>query len=49
MVLEVVLYGHPALTTKGEKITKIDERIRQLASDMLETMVAYEGIGLAAQ
>lgn len=49
MVLEIVKYGHPALRQKGAAVQKIDERIRQLAVDMLETMEAANGVGLAAQ
>jgi peptide deformylase len=49
MVLEIVLYGHPALRSPGRSIDVIDDRIRQLASDMFETMEAAEGVGLAAQ
>lgn len=49
MVLEVVKYGHPVLRKKGAKIDKITPEVRQLISDMLETMVAAHGVGLAAQ
>lgn len=49
MVLEIVKYGHPALRQKGAVVQKIDEKIRQLAIDMLETMEAANGVGLAAQ
>jgi peptide deformylase len=48
MVLEIVKYGHPALRQKGSEIKQIDGKIRQLAVDMLETMVAANGVGLAA-
>lgn len=49
MVLEIVKYGDPVLRTKGRKITEIDPGVRQLAADMLETMRAARGLGLAAQ
>ena len=49
MILEIVKYGHPALRTKGARITKADEKIRALAEDMLDTMEAANGVGLAAQ
>lgn len=49
MILEITETSHPALRTKGRKIEKIDARIHQLASDMIETMREAEGIGLAAQ
>lgn len=49
MILEIVKYGHPALRAKGKRIETIDERIRTLAANMLETMNKAEGVGLAAQ
>jgi len=49
MMLEVLKYGHPALRKKGEKIATVTPAIQKLAADMLETMQAAKGIGLAAQ
>src|ERR1051325_5860860 len=49
MILEILQYGDPILRAKGERIAKIDERIRELASNMIETMHAAHGVGLAAQ
>ena len=49
MILEIVKFGHPALRTKGARIAQADAKIRKLAADMLETMVAAHGVGLAAQ
>jgi peptide deformylase len=49
MTLDIVPYGHPALRAKGRRIEKIDARIHALAEEMLETMYAAEGVGLAAQ
>jgi peptide deformylase len=49
MLLEVVKYGTPVLRHKGDRIDAITPVIKQLISDMLETMYAYKGIGLAAQ
>jgi len=49
MVLEIVKYGHPALRQKGTPVKQIDEKLRQFAVDMLETMEAANGVGLAAQ
>jgi peptide deformylase len=45
----IVKYGDPVLRAKGRLVTTVDERIRALASDMLETMHAANGVGLAAQ
>ncbi len=49
MVLEIVSYGHPALRAKGRAVGEAGEEIRRLAEDMLETMTAANGVGLAAQ
>ncbi len=49
MVLPIVKYGHPVLRKKGERITEITPAIKKLIEDMLETMYAAEGVGLAAQ
>ncbi len=45
----IVKYGDPVLRAKGKRIEQADEEIRALASDMLETMHAANGVGLAAQ
>ena len=49
MKLPIVKYGNPVLRAKGRRIGKVDERIRGLAADMIETMHAANGVGLAAQ
>lgn len=49
MKLPIRKYGDPILRTKGKRIEEVDERIRSLAADMLETMHAANGVGLAAQ
>jgi len=49
MRLEIRKYGDPILRVKGKPIETADERIRALAADMLETMHAANGVGLAAQ
>ncbi len=49
MVLDIVKYGHPVLREKGARIEKVTPEIRQLAADMVETMHAANGVGLAAQ
>ena len=49
MVLPIVKYGHPALRQKGARIEKITPPIKQLIHDLLETMYAAAGVGLAAQ
>ena len=49
MVLPVVKYGHPVLRQRGKRIEAVTPEIRELAADMLETMRAAGGVGLAAQ
>lgn len=46
--LNIVKEGDPILRKKSRLITVIDDRIKQLAADMLETMRAANGCGLAA-
>jgi peptide deformylase len=47
-VLKIVTYGNPVLTKAAESVQKIDQEIRELAHDMVLTMHAAPGIGLAA-
>ena len=49
MKRRIVKYGDPVLRAKGKRIAEADEDIHALASDMLETMHAANGVGLAAQ
>ena len=49
MILEVVKFGHPVLRQKGAKVEVFDSDVRRLIADMLETMYAAKGVGLAAQ
>jgi len=49
MKLSIVQYGEPVLRAKGARVDKIDNRVCELAQDMIETMHAAHGIGLAAQ
>ena len=48
MKLSIRQYGDPALRAKGKRVDRIDNRIRELAMDMIETMHAANGVGLAA-
>jgi peptide deformylase len=49
MILPIQEYGDPILRAKGKPIENIDDRIRELAANMIETMHAANGVGLAAQ
>lgn len=48
MILDIVTYPDPRLKQACEPVQGITEEIRQLAADMLETMYAAPGVGLAA-
>ena len=39
---------NPILRTKSEKISEIDEEIREFAEILMEMMREYDGVGLAA-
>ena len=47
-VLPVHKFPHPLLKQEAKPVTRFDEELRQLADNMLETMYAEGGIGLAA-
>ena len=47
-VRPIVKYGHPALHKPSEPVKEIDGTIHKLLDDMVETMYAAPGIGLAA-
>ncbi len=49
MILPVVKYGTPVLRQKGSRVDSVTPTLKKLIADMLETMYAYKGIGLAAQ
>lgn len=46
--LPILEFPDPRLRTKAKRIATVDQRIRALAADMLETMYDAPGIGLAA-
>ena len=47
-VRPIVKYGHPALHKPSEPVREVDASVRKLLDDMVETMYAAPGIGLAA-
>ena len=49
MKLPIRKYGDPVLRAKGKRIETVDDDVRALAENMLETMEAANGVGLAAQ
>jgi peptide deformylase len=46
--LPILEYPDPRLRIRAEPVTKVDSEIRQLVADLLETMYAASGVGLAA-
>ena len=46
--LTILRYPDPRLHKVAGPVAAVDERIRQLVGDMLETMYAADGVGLAA-
>ncbi|MFO1330673.1 MAG: peptide deformylase [Rubrivivax sp.] len=46
--LTILRYPDPRLHTVAKAVTQVDATVRQLVDDMLETMYAAEGVGLAA-
>lgn len=49
MQLRVTQYGEPILREKGKAVSTFDASLRKLADDMIDTMHAEDGAGLAAQ
>lgn len=46
--LTILEYPDPRLRTVAQPVKKVDDALRKLVDDMLETMYASSGIGLAA-
>lgn len=46
-ILPVRLFGDPVLRQKARTIEHIDDQVQALAANMMETMKAYQGLGLA--
>jgi len=47
-ILEILVYPDPRLRTVAKPVEVVDDSIRQLVRDMIETMYDANGIGLAA-
>jgi peptide deformylase len=46
--LEIVTYPDPVLSSEAQAVPRVSRRVRRLARDLLETMYAAPGVGLAA-
>lgn len=49
MTYKITTYGNPILRKKAQPVAEVTDEIRALADDMLETMYAERGLGLAAE
>ena len=47
-LLDILHYPDPRLHNKAKAVERVDDKVRTLIDDMLETMYAAPGIGLAA-
>ena len=47
-LLSILEYPDPRLRTRATPVTRVDDRIRRLIDDMIQTMYAAPGVGLAA-
>ncbi len=47
-ILEIIKYGNSTLVKRADEIKTIDKEIEELAQNMIQTMHAAPGIGLAA-
>src|SRR5512135_2218554 len=45
---EIITLGHPTLRQRARKVTRFGPEVKQLIDDMVETMRAAPGVGLAA-
>jgi len=48
MLYEIQTYGKQVLRTATKEIAQVDDDLKEIVSNMFETMYAAEGIGLAA-
>src|SRR5258708_5665335 len=48
MIRPILVVGHPVLRQKAKRISQIDRSTQKLIDDMIETMKAAPGVGLAA-
>ena len=48
MLLDIKQYGDPVLRAVSAPVDQVDDSLRELAANMLETMYEANGIGLAA-
>jgi peptide deformylase len=47
-IRDIITLGHPTLRLKARKVTRFGPKLKQLINDLIETMRAAPGVGLAA-
>jgi peptide deformylase len=47
-IRRIIIYPDPVLLSQAQAVGRISRQVRRLARDMLETMYAASGVGLAA-
>jgi peptide deformylase len=47
-LLQIRLYGDPVLTQRSDQVTRFDAELARFGDDLLETLRAAHGVGLAA-
>ena len=48
MIHDVLIWPDPRLKTKSKLVSAVDAAVRKLVDDLIETMYAQDGVGLAA-
>lgn len=48
MIRKIITYPNPLLAKRSSEVENVDDSIRALLGDMVETMYAHDGVGLAA-
>ena len=47
-MFDIVLYGDPILRKKAKPVTVFDKKLKAFLDEMTETMMEFDGLGLAA-
>lgn len=48
MIRDILIYPHPTLSTPAKAVVEVDESIRELCDDLIDTCEQIGGVGLAA-
>ena len=47
-IKKVLRYGDPILRTPSKEVHKVSKKVQELVNDLIDTMYAQNGVGLAA-